>query len=251
MNRIKLSPLASSPVTKKDSRPSKPKDAKFAFDKTTIRSDQEVSLFGPLHYEKNHAYPLIVWLHSDGQKSAQLQTIMPKISMRNYVGVAPQAPVGNFECGYFWEQDYDSIVTAEESIFKATAAACSRFNIAPERIFLAGTGSGGTMALRMAMNHPARFAGAISLGGAMPEGQNVLARWREARQSPIFWAHHLDHSTDEPAAIEDVCDHFRKLFSFGFVNLVAREYPTRELLESLTPREIDKWIMEQVQTAIT
>lgn len=248
MNRIKLSPLASAPVKKDDSL-TKPDSGGLAFEKSSIRSDQEVSLFGPLHYEKSYSYPLIVWLHSDGQKSAQLQAIMPDVSMRNYVGVAPQAPVGNFECGYFWEQDFDSICAAEESIIAAIKTAFDRFNIAPRRVFIAGLGNGGTMALRMSLTHPELFAGAISLGGSMPEGQMALARWSEARQKPVFWAQHSE-SSDQQADSQDSCSDFRKLFAWGFTDLVAREYPTRKHLEAMAPREIDKWIMEQIQSAI-
>lgn len=46
------------------------------------------SLFGPLHYEANYAYPLIVWLHGPGDDEHQLRRIMPAISLRNYVAVA-------------------------------------------------------------------------------------------------------------------------------------------------------------------
>lgn len=249
MNRIKLSPLASAPVVKNDNLSFKPQGSGLTIEQSSIRSDQEVSLFGPLHYEKTYAYPLIVWLHSDGQKSAQLKTILPDISMRNFVGVAPQAPVGNFECGYFWEQDLDSIFAAEESIIAATKAACQRFNIAPRRIFIAGLESGGTMALRMSLTHPELFAGAIALGGSMPTGHQAMARWREARQHPIFWAHHLNQ-TQQETDTHDNCSDFRNLYAWGFTDLVAREYPSKELLKSLAPREINKWIMEQIQSAI-
>lgn len=247
MNRIKLSPLATSPVAKPASQTAS-RSTLFTSDKQATSAEQETCLFGPLQYEKHYAYPLIVWLHSDGQKSDQLQSILPKISMQNYVGVAPQGAVGNFQCGYHWDQDFDSIQAAQESVFAAIEMACSRFNIAKNRIFLAGLGGGGTMALRIAMNQPDDFAGVIALNGPMPVGHSILSRWKEARQLPVFWAQHKASQGETSAAA--MSRNFQQLFSFGFMNLVAREYPTLSDLEGLAPREVNKWIMEQVETAI-
>ena len=50
----------------------------------------DCALFAPLHYEKNYAYPLIVWLHGPGGDEGQLKRIMPCISTRNYAAVAPR-----------------------------------------------------------------------------------------------------------------------------------------------------------------
>ena len=47
--------------------------------------------FGPQHYEPQYAYPLIVWLHGRGDDERQLLRVMPHVSMRNYVAVAPAA----------------------------------------------------------------------------------------------------------------------------------------------------------------
>ena len=91
MNRIKLSPLASVDTDEISSKDSTLKTLD-QFDKITNRSDQ-YSLFVPLHYEKNYAYPLIVWLHSDGSQSSEIQRIMPHASVRNFVGIAPQSPL--------------------------------------------------------------------------------------------------------------------------------------------------------------
>jgi len=247
MNRIKLSPLASSPVSEPASKVASG-ITPFAYDSPASSSERETCLFGPLQYEKNYAYPLIVWLHADSQKAAQLQSVLPEISMKNYVGVAPQAPVGNFHCGYHWDQDFDSIQAAQESVFAAIESARSRFSINSKRIFIAGLGGGGTMALRIAMSQPEYFAGVIALNGPMPVGHTVLSRWKEARQLPVFWAHHQANQGD--VSNELMCRNFQELFMFGFQNLVAREYPTLQILESLVPREINKWIMEQIQTAI-
>ncbi len=48
------------------------------------------TLFAPIHYESNYAYPLIVWLHGPHDDERQLKRIMPFVSLRNYVGVSPR-----------------------------------------------------------------------------------------------------------------------------------------------------------------
>ena len=95
MNRINISPLAST-VFRQEKRISATTHSLDHFDELIKRSDDEISVFVPMHYEKNYSYPLIVWLHSDGEGSAEVQRIMPKASTRNFVGVAPQSTVGNF-----------------------------------------------------------------------------------------------------------------------------------------------------------
>src|SRR5262245_30987235 len=38
----------------------------------------------PLHYERNYAYPLIVWLHGPDDDERQVTRVMPHVSTRNY-----------------------------------------------------------------------------------------------------------------------------------------------------------------------
>lgn len=250
MNRIKISPLVSSNrgTSSADSK-SQPIASLFALDKKqSLRPTHETSLFVPLHYEKNYAYPLIVWLHSDGQSSGELHSVMQQVSMRNYVAVAPQAPVGNFECGYYWEQDYDAINAALESVSNAVEMARSRFNINTNRIFLAGLESGGTMAFRAGLQHPDRYAGIASLNGGLPDGRSTMADWNRCRTMPVFWSHSVD--SGDPENCLQMCRHFQALYAAGFLNLTAREYPSAAHLRQLAPQAIDRWVMEQIQSAI-
>lgn len=55
------------------------------------RDGEDASLcFGPLHYEPNYRYPLLIWLHGLGESEQTLLSIMPEISLRNYVAIAPR-----------------------------------------------------------------------------------------------------------------------------------------------------------------
>ena len=113
-------------------------------------------IFTPLHYERNYAYPLIVWLHGPDDDEQQVTRVMPLVSMRNYVGVGPRGTLAaeDVEGGYRWSQTPSHIARAERRVLSAVAAARRWLNIAPTRIYLAGYGCGGTMAFRIALAQP-------------------------------------------------------------------------------------------------
>ena len=137
-------------------------------------------LFSPIHYESGYAYPLIVWLHGPGDNQDQLQTVLPLVSMRNHVAVAPQGTYAEGLQGAFrWRQTREDVDEAVQRTLDCIDIATSRYNIHPERIFLAGYDCGGTMALRIAIENPDLFAGAVSIGGPLPRGpESVAARQR-------------------------------------------------------------------------
>lgn len=245
MNRIKISPLATAQPEKQPINLTTTLTLDY-FDKLTNRADDEFTTFVPMHYEKKYSYPLVVWLHPNGERSSHIQRVMPQVSMRNYVGIAPQAPVGNFEAGYFWEDDVDCIDHAHDSIMAAVDNASMRFNIASHRIYIAGAGAGGTMAFRIALQRPDIFAGVVSINGPVPTREKPLGRWSQCRELPVFWAHsrrstEFDH--------HQLCDQLRLLHIAGFsVNL--RQYPTDECLTSKTLLDMNKWIMEMINTSV-
>src|SRR5690349_8769366 len=81
------------------------------------------ALFAPLHYEAGYAYPLVVWLHGPRDNEHQLKRIMPNVSMRNFVAVAPRGtqPLGLdvTKSGYAWDQCEEQISLAEHRTMAA------------------------------------------------------------------------------------------------------------------------------------
>jgi phospholipase/carboxylesterase len=211
------------------------------------------SLFTPMHYEPNYAYPLLVWLHGRGGDERQLKRIMPHVSLRNYAGVAPRGAstcsAGRLRSeGFDWSQSPQDFVQAEARVFSAIHSASLQLNISPSRIFLAGFDTGGTMALRLAMLHPSKFAGVLSIGGRFPTARAPLSRLNTARHVPLFIASGRD-STDYPP--EDVCADLR-LFHTAGMSVDLRQYPCGHEIDTLMLADIDRWIMQQingVQTA--
>jgi len=212
--------------------------------------DTSHSLFAPLHYERNYPYPLIVWMHGPGTTGErELSEIMPTISIRNYVAVAPRGfHTGEEEAGLGrldWPQTEGHIEETERRVFHAVEAACGKCNVARRRIFVAGFGTGGTMAFRMAMNHPRQFAGVLSLCGGFPHGHNPLARLSAARRLPIFLAVGRDSLEYSPA---EACDDLRLFHSAG-MSVALRQYPCGQDLSQQMLRDVDRWIIEQVTSS--
>jgi phospholipase/carboxylesterase len=210
-------------------------------------SDNCHAFFGPLHYERNYAYPLIVWLHGPGDNENQLKRIMPLVSLRNFTAVAPRGTLAiDLESpdrsGYGWSQDEDHLELAEQRILGAVDDAQEKFNVAPRRIFVGGFRCGGTMAFRMAMNHPDQFAGAISLGGPFPSTGAPLARINESRKVAILLASALDSSLYPP---ERVARDLRLFYTAGMA-VTLRQYPCGDEVTTQMLVDINTWVMDRI-----
>jgi len=213
------------------------------FSPTEQRSRHTV--FVPQHYEGKYPYPLIVWLHGPGNDERQLLRVMPRISMRNYVGVAPRGPLrvsGPNGPGFTWQTEEDAFEQVEQRIFAAIEAAGNKYHIGPERVFLAGFDLGGTVAFRVGMNHPERFAGILSVGGSFPRSRAPLWRLDEARRVPVFVANGRE-SRRYPS--ETICRDLRLMHSAG-MDITVRLYPSEDEMTGDMLRDMDGWIMEQV-----
>ena len=210
-----------------------------------IRQRSEPSAtFAPIHYEAGYAYPLVVWLHSTAGNEQELPQLMPLVSMRNYVAVAPRGSSAHPRHAnrYGWLQTQDSIEKAESRLADCVASAERRFNIHPDRIFLVGCGSGGTMALRIAWNDPGRFAGVVSINGALPKRWRPLHRVNELRRVPCLLVTSRDSHTYSPS---QVCSDLRLLHAAG-CTVSLRQYPGCDELTDNMLSDLDRWLMQLV-----
>ena len=203
---------------------------------------REHVVFVPLHYEKNYAYPLIVWLHGSGSDQHELPRVMYDISIRNYLAVAPRGPERDWDTGFCWPQTENCIETACDSALRAIDDACGRFNIASHRIYLAGQGDGGEMAFRLAFQRPELFAGVISVNGRLPENYAPLARLKSCRDLPVLWSHGRD--SDEFSESQ-LCQQLRLMHIAGF-SVTLRQYPCGSTMMPQVFSDIDLWIMDAI-----
>jgi phospholipase/carboxylesterase len=202
------------------------------------------AFFLPLHYTPTYQYPLLIWLHSNGFNENQLDDVMPYISLRNYVGVGVRATKAADAIGhrFDWHQGTAAIAAAHDAIITAVDEASERFSVNSDRIILAGYRDGGTMALRIAMRQPKRFAAAVSLGGAMPHGaiRNII-ELREKRL-PMLWqwgGARQDFTSD---LLKSDC---RMAMSIGG-QVEVRQYPGDDEMDTVVLKDIDDWIMRRI-----
>jgi phospholipase/carboxylesterase len=208
------------------------------------QDDLAYATFAPIHYEKRYAYPLLVWLHGDAGSERELRQIMPLVSMRNYVAVAPRGPWQSSQNRRFfdWRQSPDAIEAAESRIASCIATAQERFNIHPNRIYVVGRDNGGTMALRAAWNDPGRFAGVGALHGPLPSQLSPMRRVNELRKLPCL----LTTSRESVLYPEKrVCDDLRLLHSAG-CKVTLRHYPGDDELTDTMLSDLNNWLMELV-----
>ncbi len=229
-------------------------------------------LFSPIHYEAGYAYPLIVWLHGPGDNENQLRTVLPLVSMRNHIAIGPRAttpehkiierqeageyPVANLKTTganakttgalthttFHWTQACDEIVKATEHVQDCIDIATRRYHVHRDRIFIAGYDCGGTMALRIALENPQLFTGAISLGGSLPRGLNLLRRINEARNLPLLISNSFDSRKYPP---QQASDDLRLLHAAGF-SLDLRQYPCGDELTTKMLSDMDQWILDRI-----
>ena len=215
-----------------------------------IRSqDSDHSIFVPLHYESNYSYPVIVWLHGSNDDERQLKKIMPLVSMRNYVGigvcgtelVGGDRASGLYE-GYSWNQNIESILESQTKVNDCLTAAHERFNIRPDRVFLAGFGDGGTMALRIGLMNPEKFAGVASIGGGLPRHLQPFSRINAARSLQVMIAQGKE--SDEYTT-DQLCDDLRMFHRAG-MTVTLRQYPCGQEVNTAMLSAFDSWVMEIV-----
>lgn len=96
------------------------------------------------------------------------------------------------------------------------------------------------MALRVGMEHPELFAGAISLGGRVPRGGNAFRRINAARRLPLMLS---VSPTAEEFTNQQVMDDLRLLHCGGF-SLSLRLYPEGDTLTDTMFADMNVWLME-------
>jgi len=213
-------------------------------------------LFAPMHYEPKYAYPLLVWLHGTGGDERQIMRIMPIVSMRNYVAVAPRGlpmeqPTGSpsFDLSvsaimqrpkeqYDWLLLPDNLTNIEQRVFDCIAVAQERCNVASHRIFIAGFGTGGTAALRLATLFPEHFAGAASFGGEIPPGNRIFPSWHMTQPLSILLG--VDESVPDHAC------RIMELFYTAGVVTTMQEYPDTTTLTPEMLQDLNRWMMQIV-----
>jgi len=203
----------------------------------------EFSLFVPVHYQTGYSYPLIVWLHSDTADCDEIHRLMPQVSSRNHFAIAPQSVCSH---GLAWPDCEEVVEAAYQSVMACVDHAKLRFNISSNRVYIAGSGAGGSMALKLAFQCPDVFAGVVSIDGPMDTEEVPLRDWERCRDLDVLLACFRDSSSYSQ---DDLCHHLRLLHVAGFSTTV-RQYPGRVKLSGKLLSDVNRWILEQIESAI-
>ena len=202
------------------------------------------TFFVPLHYEPNYAYPLIIWLHSDGFNENQVNHVMPHISTRNYIATGIRGPVAIDANGhrFAWRTTSSAMASVERCVFEAINRAQDQYSVHAQRVVIAGYQSGGSTALQIAARHPQRFAAAVSMGGSFAGSVADSSLQQNPAHPPMLWQHALASSWyDQDQLVQDV-----KQAMAIRAKVEIRQYQMDDEMNTAVLADLDRWMMNHV-----
>jgi phospholipase/carboxylesterase len=208
---------------------------------------QPVRTFLPTGYEPNYAYPLLVFFHGHGGCEEQVLRLAPRLSRRNYICISlrgPQTlgPRPDGRIGYSWGADGRCDAPTEDYVLGAIQQTRRSYHVHSERIYLAGFCEGATLAYRLALQYPERFAGVVALNGAMPRHGGPLLRLPAARSLRVLIGHGIANAVVPLAmARQD----YRLFYSAG-MDVRMNGYSTTHRLHPDMLRDVNRWVIDSI-----
>jgi phospholipase/carboxylesterase len=205
-----------------------------------------VRTFLPTGYEHRYPYPLLVFFHGHGGNEEQILRLAPRLSRRNYIAIGLRGPRllgcrADGWLGYSWGRDGSCSSQVEEYVFRAIEQTCLTYHVHTERIYLAGICEGAALAYRFGLMFPERFAGVISLNGAMARHGGPLLRLPEVRQLHVFIGHGIANAV-VPLSLARA--DYRLLYTAG-LPVEMHTYPATNRLHPDMLRDINRWIIDR------
>lgn len=200
----------------------------------------------PLHYQSGYQYPLFVWLHSAGSDQQQIERVLPHISTRNYVGLGVQATMATDVRGrcFDWQSSQSGVNKACQKIRDAIELTQKEHSIHPDRIILAGLGSGATMACRVALESPNEFAGVIRMSGRFGTKGCGLGKFNELRQRrlPMLWQQAINGIDDDAGHLHSEIVAAQWLQA----QVEIRQYVDNDVMNTTALKDIDRWCFDKI-----
>ncbi len=203
--------------------------------------------FLPTGYEPNYPYPLLVFLHGHGGSEEQILRLAPRLSRRNYICIAlrgphPLAPRPDGRQAFTWGQGGHNDALVEEYVFRAVEQTRRHYHVHSERIYLAGFREGATLAYRLGLLFPERFAGIVSLNGAMPRRGGPLLRLPAVRRLRVLIGHGIANSV---VPLSLARGDFRVFYAAG-LPVRMHTYPSNHRIHPHMLRDIDRWVQHAI-----
>jgi phospholipase/carboxylesterase len=203
-----------------------------------------VRTFLPTGYEPKYAYPLLVFFHGHGGNEEQILRLAPRVSRRNFIciglrGPEPVGPRPDGRLGYTWNAEAVDDDLIEDYVLRAVEQARRSYHVHSERIYLAGFREGATLAYRLGLVFPDRFAGVIALNGSMARRGGPLLRLPETRQLRVLIGHGIANAV-VPLALARA--DYRLLYTAG-LDVRMHTYPATHRLHPDMLRDVNRWII--------
>jgi phospholipase/carboxylesterase len=208
-----------------------------------------VHTFLPTGYEPNYPYPLVVFFHGHGSNEEQILRWAPNLSRRNYICISLRGPeeLGpgiDGEPSYGWGHDCLSDPLLENYVLRAIEQTRRKYHVHSERIYLAGFCEGADLAYRLGLTFPEKFGGVIALNGSLPRSNGPLFRLPAIRELKVWIGHGIANAM---VPLTMARQDFRLLYTAG-VNAQFRTYPTTHRLHSDMLRDVDRWIIDAIDS---
>jgi phospholipase/carboxylesterase len=205
-----------------------------------------VRTFLPTGYEPNYAYPLVVFFHGHGGNEEQILRLAPRLSRRNYIciglrGTQLLGQRNDGSLGYTWGMEGQCDAVLEDYVLRAVEQTRRNYHVHSERIYLAGICEGATLAYRLALTFPEKFAGAASLNGSLPPRGTLYLRLDEIRQLRAFVGHGIANAV---VPLSTARSDARLLYTAG-IDVRLHTYPTTHRLHPDMLRDVNRWIMSK------
>jgi phospholipase/carboxylesterase len=203
--------------------------------------------FLPTGYEPNYPYPLLVFFHGHGGCEEQILRLAPRLSRRNFIciGLRGPQPLGarsDGRPGFGWGPDRCPDAVVEDYVFRAVEQTRRHYHVHSERIYLAGFREGATLAYRLGLLFPERFAGIVSLNGAMPRRGGPLLRLPEVRRLRVLIGHGIANSV---VPLSLARGDFRLFYAAG-LPVRMHTYPSNHRIHPHMLRDIDRWVQHSI-----
>jgi phospholipase/carboxylesterase len=200
----------------------------------------------PTGYEPNYPYPLLVFLHGHGGCEEQILRLAPRLSRRNYICIGLRGPHAagvrpDGRPAFTWGHAGLSDPQVEDYVLRAVEQTRRHYHVHSERIYLAGFREGATLAYRLGLLFPERFAGVVSLNGAMPR-RGPLLRLPDVRRLRVLIGHGIANAV---APLTLARADFRLLYTAGLA-VRLHTYPANHRIHPDMLRDVDRWVMEQI-----
>ena len=230
-------------TTRRDDRPIE------GFSTTHLPSapDRPVRLFLPADYQPKYAYPLVVLFHAEGGDEDAAARWVPGLSRRNYIAACPRGsiplgPGATGRPGFSWDEQGSRI---DEYLMATVAHARREYHIHSERIYFVGTGSGASVAYRLALAMAKDVAGVVALNSRLPIPSKLSPSRLKALRSLRFF---VGHGVNNPVIPLETARTASRLLDAAGAEVQMTTYPTTHRLLPDMFRDVNRWIMGAVTT---